>query len=74
MSVNHRFLSQNNNKFELFLSNFKQLLNDVIKRKPFLSVITRNLMQDFPHGGLMTSIQQKDLNCTQLLDQMGFLN
>ena len=31
---------QNNNELELFSSNFEQLLNDVNRRKPSLSVIT----------------------------------
>ena len=50
--VIYRSRRQNNNEFELFLSNFEQLLNDVSKRKPSLSVITGILMQDLPHGGL----------------------
>ena len=37
--VIYRSLSQGNNEFELFLSNFEHILNDVNKRKPSLSVI-----------------------------------
>ena len=40
MSVIYRSPSQNINESELCLSNFEQLLNDVNKRKPSLSVIT----------------------------------
>ena len=40
MSVIYRSRSQNNSESELFLSNFEQLLNDVNKVKPTLSVIT----------------------------------
>ena len=66
--------SQNNNEFELLVSNFEQLLIDVNKRKPSLSVITGNINADLLHSGLMTSIQQRDRSCTHLLHQMGFLN
>ena len=38
--VIYRSPSQNKNEFKLFLSKFEQLLNDVNKRKPSLSVIT----------------------------------
>ena len=37
--VIYRSLSQGNNEFELFLSNFEHILNDVNKRKPSLSII-----------------------------------
>ena len=30
-------------------------------------------MQDFPHCGVMTSIQQRDRICSHLRHQMGFL-
>ena len=40
VSVIYRSSSRNNNEFQLFLLNFEQLLNDVNKRKLFLSVIT----------------------------------
>ena len=40
VSVIYRSPSQNNGEFDLFLSNFKKLLNDMNERKPFLSVIT----------------------------------
>ena len=31
-------------------------------------------MQDLPHGGLMTSIQQRDRNSSLLHDQMDFIS
>ena len=31
--------SQNNSKFDLFLSNFEKIFSDINERKPFLSVI-----------------------------------
>ena len=40
VSVIYRSLSQSKNEFELFLSNFEHVLNDVNKRKTSLSVIT----------------------------------
>ena len=40
VSVIYHSPSQNNSEFDLFLSNFKKLLNNINKRKPFLSVIT----------------------------------
>ena len=39
-SVICRSSSQNNNEFEVFLSNMEKLLSDINKRKPSLSVIT----------------------------------
>ena len=41
VSVIYRSPRQNNGEFDLFLSNFKKLLNDMNERKPFLSVIKR---------------------------------
>ena len=58
LSVIYRSPSLNNSEFDLFLSNFEKLLNDVNKRELFLSVITG----DFPHGGLTTSILKRDQN------------
>ena len=40
VSVIYPSPSQNNSEFDLFLSNFKKLLSNINKRKPFLSVIT----------------------------------
>ena len=40
VSVIYRCRSQNNSEFELLLSNFEQFLNDVIKIKTSLYVIT----------------------------------
>ena len=42
VSVIYLSPSQNNNEFELFLSSFRQLLNDVNKSKTSLYVITGN--------------------------------
>ena len=39
VSVNYRFLNQNNSEFDLFLSNFEKLLRGVSKFKPSLSLI-----------------------------------
>ena len=39
LSVIYLSPSQNNNECDLFLFNFEKLLNDIIKRKPFLWVI-----------------------------------
>ena len=59
VSVIYRSPSQNNDKFELFLSNFEQLLNSVNKSKPSLSAITRSFNARLPYGRLMTSIHQR---------------
>ena len=40
VSVLYRSPSQNNNEFEVFLSNMEKLLSDINKCKPSLSVIT----------------------------------
>ena len=40
MSVIYRSPRQNNNEFEVFLSNMEKLLSDINKRKLFLFVIT----------------------------------
>ena len=40
VSVIYRCPSQNSNQFELFLSNLENLLSDINKRKPSLSVVT----------------------------------
>ena len=40
VSVIYRSPSQNNNQFELFLSKLENLLSDINKRKPSLSVVT----------------------------------
>ena len=40
VSVIYRSPSQNNNEFDLFLSNFEKLIIDTKNRKPYLSVIT----------------------------------
>ena len=40
VSVIYRSPSQNNNEFNLFLSNLEWLLCDINKRKPYLSIIT----------------------------------
>ena len=39
VSVIYRSPSQNYSEFDLFLSNFEKLLNDINERKSFLSVI-----------------------------------
>ena len=39
ISVIYRSSSQNSNQFELFLSNLENLLSDINKRKPSLSVV-----------------------------------
>ena len=40
ISVIYRSPSQNNREFNLFLSSFEQLLNEINQRKPMLSIIT----------------------------------
>ena len=40
VSVIYRSPCQNNNEFDLFLSNFEKLIIDTKNRKPYLSVIT----------------------------------
>ena len=40
VSVTYRSPRQNSNQFELFLSNMENLLSDINKRKPSLSVVT----------------------------------
>ena len=40
VSVIHRSPNQNISEFDLFLSNFEELLSDINKHKPFLSIIT----------------------------------
>ena len=40
VSVIYRSPSQNNDEFDIFLSNLEQLLCDVNKQKPYLSIIT----------------------------------
>ena len=40
VSVIYRSPSQNNREFNLFLSSFEQLLNEINQRKPMLSIIT----------------------------------
>ena len=40
VSVIYPFPSQNNNELEVFLSNMENLLSDINKRKPSLSVVT----------------------------------
>ena len=42
VSVIYRPRSQNSNQFELFLSNLENLLSDINKDKPSLSVVTGN--------------------------------
>ena len=64
--VIYRSRRQNNNEFELFLSNFEQLLNDVSKLKPSLSVITGDFNA--------RSSSWWAWNCTHLFHQIGFLN
>ena len=59
VSVIYRSPSQNNSEFDLFLSNFEKLLIDINKRKPFLSVITR----DF--NARSSSWWPKDINTTE---------
>ena len=51
--------SQNNSEFDLFLSNFKKLLSNINKRKPFLSVIT----DDF--NARSSSWWPKDIDTTE---------
>ena len=51
--------SQNNNEFELLLSNFEQLLNDVNKSKPFLSVIKGG------YNARFSSWRANDVNATK---------
>ena len=53
------FPSQNNNELLSFLSNFEQLLNDINKRKPSSSVITR----DF--NAISSSRSANDINTTE---------
>ena len=53
VSVIYRSPSQTNDEFEAFLSNFQMLLNDINNRKPSLSVITGDFIQDVLLGGLM---------------------
>ena len=59
----HRFPSQINREFHLFLSIFEKLLSEISKHKPSLCVIIVTLMQDLPLGGLKTSTLQRDGNC-----------
>ena len=40
VSVIYHSPSQNNDKFDIFLSNFQKLLNDINNHKPSLSVVT----------------------------------
>ena len=51
--------SQNNNEFELLLLNFEQLLNDVNKSKPFLSVIKGG------YNARFSSWRANDVNVTK---------
>ena len=46
--------SQNDDEFDMFLSNLQRLLNDANNRKTSLSVVA-----DVPLGGSMTSILQR---------------
>ena len=53
-SVIYRSPSQNSNQFELFLSNLENLLSDINKRKPSLSVVTGDFNARSSSWWLMT--------------------
>ena len=74
VSVIYRFPKENSNETELFLSNFEKLLNGVKKVNHLYLKLQEILIQDLSHGGLMTSLQQRNRNYSHLLHQMGFLN
>ena len=74
VSVIYRFPKENSNETELFLSNFEKLLNGVKKVNHLYLKLQEILIQDLSHGGLMTSLQQRNCNYSHLLHQMGFLN
>ena len=57
--VIYHYPSQNNSEFDLFLSNFKNLLTNINKRKSFLSVIT----DDF--NARSSSWWPKDIDTTE---------
>ena len=59
VSVIYRFPSQNNNELEVFLSNMENLLSDISKRKPSLSVVTG----DF--NARSSYLWCKDINTTE---------
>ena len=48
ISVIYRSPNQNKNEFGLFLANFEQFLGEINKGKPYLSIITGDLLR----GGL----------------------
>ena len=56
MTVIYRSPSQSKNQFESFLYNLKKLLSDMNNRKPTLSIVTGDLMQNLILGGLMILI------------------
>ena len=59
ISAIYRSPNQNKNEFNLFLANLEQLLGEINKRKPYLSIIKVTLMQDLPRGGLKTLILRR---------------
>ena len=55
ISVIYRSPNQNKNEFDLFLANFEQLLGEINKGKPYLSIITDDLLR----GGLKRLILRR---------------
>ena len=55
--------SQNNNEFQVFLSNMKKLLSNINNYKPSLSVITGDFNARSSTGGVKTSTLQKEQIC-----------
>ena len=53
VSIIYRSPSQDSNQIELLLPNLENLLSEINKRKPSLSVVTDDLIPNLPHGGIM---------------------
>ena len=60
VSVIYCSSSQGTDEFDSFISNFNIFLNEINKLKPSLSVVTGDLIQDLPIGGVKTSVLFKD--------------
>ena len=72
ISVIYRSPNQNKNEFDLFLANFEQLLGEINKRKPYLSIITGDCNARSSSWWCEDINTTEDLNLFSLTSSNGF--
>ena len=72
VSVIYGSFSQNNDVFDLCLSNFENLMTETKNHKPYFSVITGDFNARSLFGGLITSILRREPNYLHKSLQMYF--